>query len=284
MPQNQHKHWRKLSLYNLLQTWLKCPISPFTAVTGVQIPLGTPNRLRKSFNPARMTVLTKKGRLPMRYLPFRQIVAVTALVVAGCVVVLAQAPKWGEIGKPMTQDEINSMAKDSGPSGKGLPPGRGTAKQGEQIYMTKCSMCHGIDMKGKQALPGSLDFVQGLADVAPALVGGKGEPVYGPNGPATSLSRAWYAAYPTTMWNIIAVSMPFFKPGSLSPDEVYSLVALILAKNEIIKEDMVLDRETLPKVKMPRRDDYVPANFDDILDIQKRGCWKTYAICEPMGQ
>jgi mono/diheme cytochrome c family protein len=215
----------------------------------------------------------------MRSLRFKQFVAVMALAAsAGCVAALAQAPKWNEIGQPMTADEMKAMAKDSGPSGKDLPPGRGTAKEGERIYMTRCSMCHGIDLKGHNAAPGSLDFLQGAA-----LVGGKGVPLYGPNGPS-SVSRAWYAAYPTTMWNIIAISMPFFKPGSLSTDEVYSLVAFILAKNEIIKEDMVMDRETLPKVKMPRHDDYVPANFDDILDINKRACFKTYAICEPMGQ
>src|ERR1017187_3619512 len=129
------------------------------------------------------------------------------------------------------------MAKDTGPSGKRLPQGRGTAKEGMPIYFAKCSMCHGTDLKGVTPPPSS-----GLFYGASALVGGKGLPLWGDNGP-NNVSRAMFVAYPTTMWNAIAVSMPFFKPGSLTPNEVYSLVAFILAKNEIIKEDDVMDIE-----------------------------------------
>jgi len=216
----------------------------------------------------------------MRFLRFRQCVALMSLcAIVGCVATMAQTqkqtPAWNNVGTPMTPEEIRAMAKDTGPSGKNLPPGKGTAKEGMPIYMGKCSMCHGPDLKGVTQPPGSGIFLTG-----PALVGGKGIPLWGSNGP-NSVSKAWYVAYPTTLWNSIAVSMPFFKPGSLTPDEVYSLVAFILAKNEIIKEDAVMDLETLPSVRLPQRDNYIPASFDDILDIQKRGCYKTYSICDP---
>ena len=41
------------------------------------------------------------------------------------------------------------------------------------------------------------------------------------------------------------------KEGTLAPDEVYSLTAFLLFKNGVIKEDDVLDAQSLPKIKMP---------------------------------
>jgi cytochrome c len=47
----------------------------------------------------------------------------------------------------------------------------------------------------------------------------------------------------------------------LSPDEVYSLTAFLLFRSGIIEEDSVMNEETLPKVKMPNRDAYVPPPY-----------------------
>ena len=51
--------------------------------------------------------------------------------------------------------------------------------------------------------------------------------------------------------------MPQNLPGSLTPDEVYSLVAFLLFQNEIIEEDAVMNQETLPQVKMPAEEYFV---------------------------
>ena len=53
--------------------------------------------------------------------------------------------------------------------------------------------------------------------------------------------------------------MPASKPGSLTPDEVYAVVAFLLYQNGIVGENEVLDEKTLPKVQMPNRDGFVPA-------------------------
>jgi cytochrome c len=66
-----------------------------------------------------------------------------------------------------------------------------------------------------------------------------------------------YWPYATTLYDYIRRAMPFDKPGSLPPDEVYSLVAFILAKNGIVKDDAVIDARTLPAVRMPARDRFV---------------------------
>ena len=44
--------------------------------------------------------------------------------------------------------------------------------------------------------------------------------------------------------------------GTLTPDEVYSLTAYLLFINKVIPEDQVLDKQSLPKVKMPIGNDY----------------------------
>jgi len=52
-----------------------------------------------------------------------------------------------------------------------------------------------------------------------------------------------------------------FRPGTLAPDEIYALTAFILFKNSLIKEDEVMNRETLPKVQLPNRN-FLPASDD----------------------
>ena len=50
--------------------------------------------------------------------------------------------------------------------------------------------------------------------------------------------------------------MPVGAEGSLSADEVYAVTAYLLFLNKVIPEDLVLNKEILPKVKMPIGDDY----------------------------
>ena len=74
-------------------------------------------------------------------------------------------------------------------------------------------------------------------------------------------SSGLYRAVPVTLiaWDYINRAMPANKPGSLTPDEVYALVAFLFYRNGIIQENDVLDAKTLPKIEMPNRDGFVPA-------------------------
>ena len=54
--------------------------------------------------------------------------------------------------------------------------------------------------------------------------------------------------------------MPQAAPGTLPPNDVYSLVAFILYLNEIVAEDMVLNSKNLPLLEMPAQDRFV---YDD---------------------
>jgi cytochrome c len=42
-------------------------------------------------------------------------------------------------------------------------------------------------------------------------------------------------------------------PGSLTADEIYSLVAYLLYMNEIIDKETILDAESLPSIEMPAK-------------------------------
>ena len=66
--------------------------------------------------------------------------------------------------------------------------------------------------------------------------------------------------------------MPRGNERTLKPDEVYAVTAFLLYKNGIIKETDVLDVKTLPKVQMPNRNGFLPARFEDLPDLKKRGC------------
>jgi cytochrome c len=58
--------------------------------------------------------------------------------------------------------------------------------------------------------------------------------------------------------------MPFNAPGSLTPEEIYSVVAWLLFKNEIVPEDAIIDAQTLPKVQMPNRNGFIPDQRPDV--------------------
>ena len=50
--------------------------------------------------------------------------------------------------------------------------------------------------------------------------------------------------------------MPYTAPGSLQPDEVYSLVAYILGEGNIVSKSAVMDAKSLAKVQMPNKDGF----------------------------
>jgi S-disulfanyl-L-cysteine oxidoreductase SoxD len=169
----------------------------------------------------------------------RNLIVATALALAfGAGPALAQSPG---LGKPLTEADIKQWDIAVLPDGTNLPPGSGTPAKGAKIFAEKCSACHGDAAKG------------GVAPFYPALVGG--QPLT--NGIDTVKTIANYYAYPTTIFDYTRRAMPYNMPRSLTDDEVYSLTAYILALNNFIGQDDVMDANTLPKVKMPNRDNFI---------------------------
>ncbi len=92
------------------------------------------------------------------------------------------------------------------------------------------------------------------------LVGGQG--TLKKDYPIKTVGSYW--PYATTLYDYIRRAMPFTAPQSLTPDEVYSVVAWLLYQNGIIPEDAVMDARTLPAVRMPNRDGFVPDPRPDV--------------------
>jgi cytochrome c len=149
------------------------------------------------------------------------------------------------LGSPIDSVALKKMDIDVGPSGAGLPEGHGNATTGAAIYAAKCASCHGA--KG-----------EGMPPNYPKLVGR--DPREGfPFGRDPKLVKTIgnYWPYATTVYDYVHRAMPLTAPGSLSPDETYSLVAFLLAENEVIPRDAEMNARTLPAVKMPARDRFV---------------------------
>jgi hypothetical protein len=151
-----------------------------------------------------------------------------------------------DFGRTPTKEEIEALDIDVMPDGTGLPAGEGTVAKGEEIYYQKCASCHGVT------------GTEGPNDVLVGREPREGFP-FGKD-PSYKKTIGNYWPYATTLYDYINRAMPFDEPGSLSPEEVYGLVAFLLYKNEIIAEDVVMNRETLPEVVMPARDRFVPDN------------------------
>src|SRR5690242_17788503 len=177
--------------------------------------------------------------------------AVLATALGVCQTGWTQSPTYG-VGRTPTAAEIRAWDISISPTGKELPAGHGTAKEGAALYVRKgCAGCHG-----------ATGYSGGHA---PTLIRRKDPPPAAANAPSVmclapcvndSNTMAIHSPFATTIWDYINRGMPLGKEGSLKPDEVYALTAFLLFKNDVIKEDDVMDAQTLPKVKMPNHDGF----------------------------
>jgi S-disulfanyl-L-cysteine oxidoreductase SoxD len=176
----------------------------------------------------------------------RWLVVGCALACAGSVVVAsqAQAPARYGLGRPATSDDIRARDIDVMPDGRGLPPGKGTVRDGASVYAAKCASCHGAKGEG-----GSAERLVGRNE--------SDDFAYAMN-PKLIRTIGSYWPYATTLFDYTSRAMPFQRPGTLTADETYSLVAYLLFLNGIVHEDAVMDAGSVPKVVMPARDKFVP--------------------------
>src|SRR5499427_9983099 len=148
------------------------------------------------------------------------------------------APTYG-LGRVPSAEEVRSRDINISETGEELPPGRGTPKEGEKVFTFQgCVVCHGQE---------------GVGGLGPALKSKTSTDL-----PIWRRERILplRAPFATTVWDYINRGMPLGREGTLTPDEVYALTAYLLFINGVIPEDQVLDRQNLPKVKMPIGDHY----------------------------
>jgi cytochrome c len=143
------------------------------------------------------------------------------------------------IGRPATSSEIAAADITVFADGSGLPPGSGTAREGKPIFERQCAACHSMHGEGSAAYPPLAGGIGSLASSHPVLTVGS------------------YWPYAPTVWDYIHRAMPYQRPGTLGPSDVYALTAYVLKLNGIVSDTARLDRATLPLVRMPNRNGFI---------------------------
>ena len=134
---------------------------------------------------------------------------------------------------------------------QGAPPGHGSVKEGEKVYMDKCAACHG-------------EFGES-AGRWPALAQGKG--TLASHDPVKTVGS--YFPYLSSVFDYIRRAMPFGDAQSLSNDELYAVTAYVLNLNDIVDDKFVLSKETWAQVKMPNANGF----YDDDRDKAEKAFW-----------
>jgi cytochrome c len=171
------------------------------------------------------------------------------------------APAWAQgkkdmvrsygIGHVATPEQIAGWDIDVRPDGQGAPPGHGSVKEGEKVYLDKCAACHG-------------EFGES-AGRWPQLAQGKG--TLASNDPVKTVGS--YFPYLSSVFDYIRRAMPFGAAQSLSNDELYAVTAYVLNLNDIVDDKFVLSKQTWGQVKMPNQGGF----FDDDRDKAEKAFW-----------
>ena len=187
--------------------------------------------------------------------------AIAPLLCAGCLWGFGAAagnPGAFSYGTPATPTEIAGWDIDArGTDGFGLPPGKGDVDHGAEVFIQQCSPCHGTFGEGEGRYP--------------KLIGGEG--TFTGDRPEPTVGSYW--PYAPTLFDYVNRAMPFSAPHTLSADEVYAVTAYILNFNNLVPSDFVADRDSLPKVKMPNRDNFIWK--DPRPDTANTACMKNCA-------
>ena len=161
-------------------------------------------------------------------------------------------------GRKPTDNEIKAWDIDIMPDGTGLPEGKGTVEDGDEIYEAKCASCHfdfGTGGAGYPALQNG-NAVEGQKSLTNQRNGPDDD------GPIRVFGTYWPEA--STLWWYIKTGMPHPAPMTLTDDEVYALVAYIVSINELeidgveLDDEYELDRAKFLKIVMPNRDGFIP--------------------------
>ena len=182
-----------------------------------------------------------------KYRSFVLSVLVTASLAATA---FAQSSKRN-IGHAVTPTEVAGWEIDMRPDGQGLPPGAGSVKDGEAVYMGKCAACHG-------------EFGES-AGRWPQVAGGAGS--LKSDDPVKTVGS--YFAHLSTVIDYVRRAMPFGDAQSLTNDELYAVVAYTLFLNDIVDEKFVLSKETYRSVKMPNAGGF----YDDDRETSEKAFW-----------
>jgi S-disulfanyl-L-cysteine oxidoreductase SoxD len=187
--------------------------------------------------------------LPRAPHAWAHVLAVTALGTAAALFAPASdAQGLPGLGRPATAKELAAWDIDVRPDFKGLPKGSGSVAKGQDLWESKCAMCHGV-------------FGESNEVFTPLVGGTTADDVR--TGHVKRLTDGGYPGRTTlmkvatvsTLWDYINRAMPWNAPKSLAPDEVYALTAFLLNLGGVLPDDFVLSDQTMAQAqaRMPNR-------------------------------
>lgn len=174
--------------------------------------------------------------------------ALIALVIAGAATTAVAWDRYPGIGREATPAEVKAWDIDVRPDFVGLPKGRGNVDDGMNLWETHCASCHGVFGESNEVFT---PIVGGTTqkDIETGRVAAL---VTGSFPQRTTMMKV-----PTvlTLFDYIQRAMPWTAPKSLSPDEVYAILAYLLNLAEVVPADFELSDENIREVqeRMPNR-------------------------------
>jgi len=152
------------------------------------------------------------------------------------------------IGRPATPKEVAAWDIDVRPDFKGLPKGRGSVAQGQDIWEAKCASCHGIFGESNETFSPLIGGTT-AADVKSGRVARLNDVGFPGRTTLMKLSTL------STLWDYIHRAMPWNAPKSLSHDEVYAVTAFLLNLGGVLPDSFVLSHENMAQVQqmLPNR-------------------------------
>ncbi len=161
----------------------------------------------------------------------------------------AQAPRYDGVGRAATPAEVKAWDIDVRPDFKGLPPGQGSVKRGEQVWEAQCASCHGAFGESNDVFTPLI----GHTTAKDVQAGRVASLQLGANTPSrTTLMKV---SQLSTLWDYINRAMPWTAPKSLPADDVYAVVAYMLNLGNVVPDDFTLSQANMAEVqkRLPNR-------------------------------
>ena len=173
---------------------------------------------------------------------------VTSYLVVDIACAQNASSRFPGIGRDATSAEVAAWDIDVRPDFKGLPKGSGSVDKGQELWESKCSVCHGT-------------FGESNEIFTPIIGGTTTDDIK--TGKVASLAdrkqpqrtTIMKVATVSSLWDYIYRAMPWNAPRSLSADDTYALVAYLLSMAEVVPDDYVLSNSNIAEVqkRMPNR-------------------------------
>lgn len=156
--------------------------------------------------------------------------------------------KFEGIGRGATPAELKAWDIDVRPDFKGLPPGRGTVAQGQDLWEGKCAGCHGVFGESNEVFS---PLIGGTTkdDIRTGHVASLRDNSFPGRSTMMKVSQL------SSLWDYINRAMPWTAPKSLKPDEVYAVTAYMLSLADVLPADGELSDRNMAEVqkRLPNR-------------------------------